>query len=71
MRRVAGRVVRSRRRFGGGCGRSNQTNHESSNPCLPLITDDIDLGFAYEMPLTNKGDGIMEDRFTLDAVWRF
>jgi hypothetical protein len=35
------------------------------------ITDDIDLGFAYEMPLTNKGDGIMEDRFTLDAVWRF
>jgi hypothetical protein len=35
------------------------------------ITDDLDLGFAYEFPLTDEEDGIMDDRFTLDAVWRF
>ncbi len=35
------------------------------------ITNDIDLGFAYELPLTDEEDGIMDDRFTLDAVWRF
>ncbi len=35
------------------------------------ITPQADLGFAYEIPLTSREDGIMEDRFTLDLVWRF
>jgi len=35
------------------------------------ITDCIDLGFAYEVPLTDESDGILDDRFTVDLVWRF
>lgn len=35
------------------------------------VTDQVDLGLAYELPLTSKGDSIMEDRVTLDLVWRF
>lgn len=31
----------------------------------------LDLGFAYEVPLTNEHDGILDDRFTLDLVWKF
>lgn len=33
--------------------------------------ESLDLGFAYELPLTDDKDGLMQDRFTLDAVWRF
>jgi len=33
--------------------------------------DNLDLGFAYELPLTNDSNSLMKDRFTLDAVWRF
>lgn len=35
------------------------------------LSDDIDAGLAYEVPLASKGDGIMEDRITLDLVWTF
>ncbi|MBX3740152.1 MAG: hypothetical protein KF712_04130 [Akkermansiaceae bacterium] len=35
------------------------------------IIDSVDLGFAYEIPLTNEHDGILEDRFTVDLVWKF
>jgi hypothetical protein len=35
------------------------------------LTPSIDAGFAYEIPLTDEHDGIMEDRFTLDLVWKF
>jgi hypothetical protein len=35
------------------------------------ITDNSELGFAYEMPLTDDSASLMEDRFTLDYVWRF
>ncbi len=35
------------------------------------VAETVDLGFAYEFPLTDKKDGIIEDRFTLDLVWRF
>lgn len=35
------------------------------------LAEDIDLGFAYEFPLTDKNDGIIEDRFTVDLIWRF
>eukprot|EP00903_Cladosiphon_okamuranus_P004216 g4214.t1 len=31
----------------------------------------LDLGAAYEIPLTDEEDGIIEDRVTLDLVWRF
>jgi hypothetical protein len=31
----------------------------------------VDLGLAYEIPLTDGNDGIIKDRWTLDMVWRF
>ena len=35
------------------------------------VAEDVDLGFAYEVPLTDEEDGIFDDRFTVDLVWRF
>ena len=34
------------------------------------LSDSIDFGAAYEFPLTDKEDGLMEDRITLDLVIR-
>ncbi len=30
------------------------------------LAESVDLGFAYEIPLTNEHDGIMKDRVTVD-----
>jgi hypothetical protein len=35
------------------------------------LTDAVDIGLAYELPLTSKEEGIMEDRITADLVWTF
>ncbi len=35
------------------------------------IVDGVDVGVAYEMPLTDQNEGVMKDRFTVDLVWRF
>ncbi|MDP4624006.1 MAG: hypothetical protein NWT08_02590 [Akkermansiaceae bacterium] len=35
------------------------------------LTDSMEVGAAYEIPLTNEQDGIIEDRFTLDLIYRF
>jgi len=35
------------------------------------ITESVDLGFAYEIPLTDEEGSIIDDRFTVDLVWRF
>lgn len=35
------------------------------------LTDSIDLGVAYEIPLTPEDDGIIDDRLTIDLVWKF
>lgn len=35
------------------------------------ITDSVDLGLAYEMPLTDEEASLMEKRVTLDLVWKF
>lgn len=35
------------------------------------ITDSIDIGAAYEIPLTNEHDGILKDRVTVDLLWKF
>lgn len=35
------------------------------------ITEAATLGVAYEIPLTNAEDSLMEDRVTLDLVWTF
>jgi hypothetical protein len=35
------------------------------------ITDSIQTGVAYEIPLTSEENGVIESRLTLDLVWRF
>ena len=35
------------------------------------LSDRIDLGVAYEIPLTAEDVGIIEDRLTLDLIWKF
>lgn len=35
------------------------------------LTDSLDCGLAYEIPLTNEENGVMKDRITLDFIWRF
>jgi hypothetical protein len=35
------------------------------------LTDSIDAGVAYEIPLTDKDNSLMEGRLTVDLVWKF
>ena len=35
------------------------------------LTQSIDAGVAYEMPLTNDENSLMEERVTVDLVWKF
>lgn len=35
------------------------------------ITDNVNVGFAYEIPLTDEESSLMDDRFTLDLIWNF
>jgi len=35
------------------------------------LTDHLDLGWAYEIPLTNEHESIFRDRLTFDLVWTF
>jgi hypothetical protein len=35
------------------------------------LTDFIDAGVAYEIPLTDKDNSLMEERLTVDLVWKF
>jgi len=35
------------------------------------LTDSINVGAAYEVPLTNEKDSVMEERVTIDLIWNF
>ncbi|MDP0491635.1 MAG: hypothetical protein Q7Q71_11340 [Verrucomicrobiota bacterium JB023] len=35
------------------------------------LTEQFSVGFAYEFPLTDEDSNITEDRWTIDALWRF
>jgi len=35
------------------------------------LTNSVDVGFAYEAPLSDSNDSIWKDRFTFDLVWKF
>ena len=35
------------------------------------ITDSVNIGAAYEIPLTNEEDSVMEERVTVDLIWNF
>jgi hypothetical protein len=40
--------------------------YRSLYPCFPL-----DFGFAYELPLTSKENGLMSNRLSWDLIYRF
>lgn len=35
------------------------------------LSESLDLGLAYEIPLTDDEDSVMDERITLDLVWKF
>lgn len=35
------------------------------------LTDNVDIGAAYEIPLTNDEESLMDERVTVDLVWKF
>lgn len=35
------------------------------------ITESLNVGFAYEVPLTDESDSVIDDRFTFDLIWTF
>lgn len=35
------------------------------------LTDSVDVGAAFEIPLTSDEDSLMEERVTVDLVWKF
>jgi hypothetical protein len=35
------------------------------------LTDNIDVGAAYEIPLTDENNSLMSERITVDLVWKF
>jgi len=35
------------------------------------ITDAVNVGAAYEIPLTDEEDSVMEERVTIDLIWNF
>lgn len=39
--------------------------------CRYMINAKSDIGFAYEIPLTEDSDSLMKDRITLDFVYKF
>jgi Putative MetA-pathway of phenol degradation len=36
-----------------------------------VITSSVDVGAAYEIPLTAEDDGLLKSRVTVDLVWKF
>jgi hypothetical protein len=35
------------------------------------LNESVDLGLAYEIPLTNDEESLMKERVTLDLIWKF
>lgn len=56
-------------------GASNsETNRDFVSAAIGFrsrLTDSIDLGLAYEIPLTDDEESLMKERVTLDLVWKF
>jgi len=73
----AGGAVPSIVGFEGG----DLVNFGASNPASDIVTaavglryklcDNVDLGIAYEMPLTDEEENLMESRLTVDMVFTF
>ncbi|MEP2776822.1 MAG: hypothetical protein ABJQ29_11550 [Luteolibacter sp.] len=57
--------------FGAANSRTNPDLITAAIGFRSRISDGVDLGLAYEIPLTPEDDGLIEDRLTLDLFWRF
>lgn len=75
----AGGAVPAIARFEGGdlvnLGASNATDNANIVTAAAgfryFLTDSVELGAAFELPLTNEQDNLMEYRITADLVWKF
>lgn len=75
---VGGAVPAVARFEGGDLFNLGSANSDKSRDMVTLalgfrsrINEDLDVGLAYEMPLTPSENSVMKDRVTLDAVWKF
>lgn len=57
--------------FGAANSRTNPDLVTAAVGFRSRISEGLDLGFAYEVPLTPEDDGLIEDRITVDLFWRF
>ncbi|MFC4993262.1 transporter [Rubritalea tangerina] len=57
--------------FGSKDGRVNKDTVTLAAGARYKFTDCVNVGAAYEIPLTNDEDGLTDSRITLDIVWTF
>jgi hypothetical protein len=59
--------------FNIGAGNADRNRHlvTAAVGFRSQITDSIQTGIAYEIPLTSEENSVIESRLTLDLVWRF
>jgi hypothetical protein len=59
--------------FNIGAGNAEENRHlvTAAVGFRSQITDSIQTGVAYEIPLTSEENSVIESRLTLDLVWRF
>lgn len=57
--------------FGAANSRTNPDLVTAAIGFRSRISEGVDLGFAYEVPLTPEDDGLIEDRITVDLFWKF
>ncbi|MDX1680168.1 MAG: hypothetical protein R3242_05490 [Akkermansiaceae bacterium] len=75
---VAGNVPAVARFEGGDLFNLGSTNSYQSRDMVTAavgfrsrLSEAVDVGCAYEIPLTPDDDSVMKDRVTLDLVWKF
>lgn len=57
--------------FGSKDGRVNKDTVTIAAGARYKFTDRVNVGAAYEIPLTNEENGLTDSRITLDVVWTF
>ncbi|MGJ8642591.1 MAG: hypothetical protein ACSHX9_04215 [Luteolibacter sp.] len=57
--------------FGAASSRTNPDLVTAAVGFRSRISQGLDLGIAYEVPLTPEDDGLIDDRLTVDLFWRF
>lgn len=57
--------------FGSANDKDNQDTVTLAAGARYILTDNVNIGAAYEFPLTDEEDGLTDSRLTLDLVWTF